>query len=577
MKLVRYSAMYLLLAFAGTTSAHMWSIDGVLSDFIVRSNRVYFLQTDNRLTALDGSDGSIVARSGPLCRYGRDCDLMETVVGLLVEAEGMVALYDYTTLQRLWETNDVLCVALSGRRIVYHTGRRTIECRFLPGGELVWTNACCRQRRLAANDENVLAHGWVIRTQTQCAAVIDAATGRTRGFIVEPSNAVFDCAYLGKDAVYVASASRDRRKGEGGFKELITFDLQGRELSRTRAPSGFFQADFRLERAFVLNGLLFKDGRVEPSALPDGILPRNKFISYDEALVHTNHLPECNVLLRRFGEEWSSQRTLLTIQNGTSAWTGILAYLEGVPKGVIPLTMGRPGTIRALASFDGRLVLGTDMGHVECIDVATGTSLWMYTFPSRLRMHSSSSPFHVPYAATFNRFIHSMEERRSNCPGILRLPASLAGDEQTLQSHVGSTKSPQPVRRVHIPDSFDWLPDISRPLRLAWCGAIVVGILGVVVVLYRGPGLRSAGIKALLLCCLSMAAFHTLYWHFRVSYASALALKAVLIVLTAASLAYLAAALRRRQWAFSSIVVVCMAVVAWKYWYMWYYSVLIWL
>jgi len=52
--------------------------------------------------------------------------------------------------------------------------------------------------------------------------------------------------------------------------------------------------------------------------------------------------------------------------------------------------------IRAVAAAQGRILLGSNMGHVECLDAHTGKSLWLYVFPTMRHTMSYSSPNGLP-------------------------------------------------------------------------------------------------------------------------------------------------------------------------------------
>lgn len=65
-----------------------------------------------------------------------------------------------------------------------------------------------------------------------------------------------------------------------------------------------------------------------------------------------------------------SLRDVIDVQFGATRWTGVPAYAHGCCG----------GGLATAAAADGRLLVGTTRGQVECIDLATGRSVWLYAF-----------------------------------------------------------------------------------------------------------------------------------------------------------------------------------------------------
>ncbi len=79
---------------------------------------------------------------------------------------------------------------------------------------------------------------------------------------------------------------------------------------------------------------------------------------------------------------------MIGLESEDHKWTGTLPYLPS------------PGIVFAVGSTADRIVLGSNLGHVECLDAATGKSLWMYLFPTIRHTMSYSSRGLPPYMAT---------------------------------------------------------------------------------------------------------------------------------------------------------------------------------
>ena len=180
-------------------------------------------------------------------------------------------------------------------------------------------------------------------------------------------------------------------------------------------------------------------------------------------------------------------------------WSGVLPYL---------LDRGR---IVALAKADGKILVGTDFGQVECIEADTGESAWLYTFPTLRRTLTYSSrgmpPTQTEAAAAF-------QHDNANPP--------------SSGLHVINGKARAP-RLVVDPAPVDPFHGLGRRLALAWT-ATGLGLTALLLVHFLGWwrhwGSGSVGGVAVwitfLLFCVYLA-------YGRLSPESALALKAAIL------------------------------------------------
>jgi hypothetical protein len=61
-----------------------------------------------------------------------------------------------------------------------------------------------------------------------------------------------------------------------------------------------------------------------------------------------------------------------------------------------PSHLGKDGHVYQVSEAQGRLLLGSSEGHVECLDVKTGRPRWIYMFPVIRRTVSYSTPYGMP-------------------------------------------------------------------------------------------------------------------------------------------------------------------------------------
>ena len=83
-------------------------------------------------------------------------------------------------------------------------------------------------------------------------------------------------------------------------------------------------------------------------------------------------------------------------------WSGHLPYLMS------------PGKVVAVEHTENLILLGTNLGHVEAVDRATGQSLWMYIFPTMRYTVTASARGRPPMMATAAKIFK--EENRHTKP-----------------------------------------------------------------------------------------------------------------------------------------------------------------
>src|SRR5262249_38269662 len=58
--------------------------------------------------------------------------------------------------------------------------------------------------------------------------------------------------------------------------------------------------------------------------------------------------------------------------------------------------LGQHGAVSQVSEAQGRLLVGSSEGHVECLDIETGRPRWLYTFPVIRETVSYSVPHGMP-------------------------------------------------------------------------------------------------------------------------------------------------------------------------------------
>src|SRR5262249_4659963 len=124
----------------------------------------------------------------------------------------------------------------------------------------------------------------------------------------------------------------------------------------------------------------------------------------------------------------------------------------------------------AAARTSDRLLIGSNLGHVECIDAASGESLWLYVFPTMHQTMSYSS-YGMPPMMSESAKIFRSENGTPPTSGL------------QLTDQVG-----KPTRVIRDPDPTNPFRDLPRLLSIAWAG-VVIPVFGVVF-LHKHPRTR---------------------------------------------------------------------------------------
>ena len=113
----------------------------------------------------------------------------------------------------------------------------------------------------------------------------------------------------------------------------------------------------------------------------------------------------------------------------------------------------------------GGLLIGTNVGHVECIDARTGRSLWIYVFPTMRHTMSYSTPYGMPPTMAERAEIFRRENRQ---------PRTISGVQV-----LGRDGKDDSARVIFDPSPVDPFKRLPFYLTIAWTGAgmVVFGLL----------------------------------------------------------------------------------------------------
>jgi len=393
-----------LILALGSRPAYSRYLVGVNSNFVIERDRVLFAQSDGSLTLLDLQTGAALSRSDE-DNSGHFSSLYPFREGIFCEYAGVIRLLDRRTLKEIWRANDTYCADIGAGLVVSTDGYRRVACRALASGKTLWTYDFAGSL-FPGHAGIIIEKGRVLlcRTATYEPAlspevvVLDLRTGRQLWRQTPPPGVHFLGAYFDGQQTHIAAGHLPARpgqpvspgvgRGEVPFEMIQVCDVTGRPIQTIPAPPDLRKTSFDGEAVFCMANRYYAHGRMWASAdaVPPrmtgqptsaGPPPRRAPGAGDDLLV-------LNENLFRFGDgrlavrvvsskdasnAWT-RRTDLEFRDSTVAWKGSLPYLEACG-----------GKIVHAARSGDRLLLGTDLGSVECIEISSGRSVWMYRFP----------------------------------------------------------------------------------------------------------------------------------------------------------------------------------------------------
>lgn len=473
---------------------------GVGSNIVVADGKVYFIQADRSLTALDLATGRVLLRKKGL---GHMWEVQATDRGLLVCGYSEICLIDMTSHVILWQTSCRCDPNVLDDCLVSYDGNGLVQCRRLRDGTVLWSFDLPGALDVIAAKDKVLVHREARFEGTPATVLLDMKTGKELfRWRTPPAGVPSERLYFDGDRVYVASGRRAGGRARADFTQILVWDTSGQQLDPIDVPpdvakrSGNSQSD-----AFTIGDKTFDRGRVR---LKDDIVPpqplresggRLRWPLSDKAMLAIGGHPATE-----------NNRAVADVSVATVA----LETPEGGWRGLLTHLVARRGRVYAIAHTDDKLLLGSDLGHVECIDLASGKSLWIYVFPTVMETISWSSPGGMgPYMADRAKMFRRSNANR-NPTGLCLLPAGKTFDQVDLSKWTewpSAANRPKVIYDPEPTDPFEYLPFY---LAMAWTGVFVPVVLFWLVRRFRKKR----------------------YWENRSGAVSALALAAVVIVVT---------------------------------------------
>jgi len=533
---------------------------GVDSNFLVADGKVFFAQADGSLTALDLQTGAVVARLTDGDYSGR---LKRIDDAILVHAYRNVTLLNLDALTPQWSMSKpggIYSLNITSGYLIAADGNGSVECRDLISGDVRWTYDLPGAVDIVAVKEHVLIHQHYDKYPIAI-ALLELGTGRELYRREPPADMEYLKAYFDGEHAYLATGTASK----GGSTRstpydlgatcdhIVTWDLFGGEIARSEAPVSIYgrtsydldREDFTVaDKRFTARGLVYpidspcpdvgplatRGTQPEtPMQLPDG------FIHVVDAVEDREH--QCAAVVERM----SSDR----------GWRGYLPYV------------GENGCITHTSLTGDFLLLGSNSGHVECVDADTGRSRWLYVFPAIDQMASFSFPYGMPpyYADRARRFRRAIERNR-NVTGMIPIPATFSENEGRWSDIVASAGENRP-RLIPDPNPSDPFDDLPYLLAEEWMGAagpILILMLVFLETHRRGRKLPHVAVASLWAAAMVYSGANLIFSH-RIAFSSTTATKVVVVCSAFFLLVYVGRLFKERRMLvaslYLSLLIVC--------------------
>ena len=472
---------------------------GVDSNFLIADGKVYFAQADGTLTALNLDTGEVVARhkngdySGTLRLFDK---------GILVCAYKELTMLDRATLEVIWRADEHEPVIDAGR-LVSSDGNGLVRCREADTMKVLWSYNLPGALDIVVQKGKVLLFRSAVFDGPEgfpAVVLLDALSGEELLHKTSPPNVHYINAYFDGENIYLPTGSCDFTGYNLGrldacFEKLTVWDLAGREVKSIPAPDRFTKESTYRDKAFSIAGKVFVHGRVW-SRLEDAP-PRKEgrgrpIIQESSADIGRRvagtrfNFADGSVTVRIAADyaryHPDAKRTIeVELKSAAGNWRGSLPYLKS------------PGEVEVVAASDKKIILGTNLGHVEAINRSDGQSQWIYIFPTM--RHAMS---HDAY------YGESMMARDAAL--YRRVNANMQPESGFMLDGAGQPSRPKVIFDPEPANPYRMLPIY---LTIAWIGVTAPVLLTVIIMALcrkRRLDLRIPAVSALVLavgaiCC----------------------------------------------------------------------------
>ena len=512
---------------AGFSHAFTFRQVGVDSNLLIDGDRVVFCQSDGSLTAL-------AVKTGQVLRRVKGHDLSGTLKrippGILMLQYGSIALLNPTNFTSVWKTESHYNPTVLSNALISYDGNGLVENRDLRTGTVRWSFELPGALDVIAESGKVLVHRAATYEDDRVptTVMLDLESGKELFRKTPPSGTHWPAVFFDGQKIYLKQGSYSGKPSDYKLERLVVWDAQGEEINSI-ALSPKLQDELRWGSSpFDLDQKTFYGGHVYPDrwSIPNErfgrLLPRGD--QANEVSEAAYDLGDGFVFLQREDRRnhLRNQATEIELRSPEQHWTGVLPYLS------------HRGHIAAVARAPGKLLIGSNLGHVECVNAATGESLWLYVFPT-IRHVMSFSSHGMPPMMSESAAIFRNENKTPPSSGLKRV-----------------NESAKPTRVIIDPEPTNPFEKLPLLLSVTWGGAIAPLIALAFLRLHPRTRQWNLGLISVLVLALVFGCFMS---YGRVSPGSSIALRIAMLAVLVMGVADAVKYIRSGKWFLGAVIV----------------------
>ena len=391
------------------------------SNILVYDGMVLFAQGTGSLTRIELATGSVVDRISPPDGFGFSGTLYLRDEGIILADYDRTTLLDADTLEIRWTIHDTHDSAIGEHHLIAHDGYHTVTCFELETGRKLWSKSLEGGWRLLAEDGMAVIFTPDYYDQDQAMWVFDMSRGDKLFERHADPGQLFLNVYADGETVYLLTGRREPGEIDAVPLRLISLDKSGNELANIDVQSNEVTWEYGHKTAgnsFFMGKRCFSvDGCVRDMWAHEQELLKNAW-KVEDAVNYS--LPSGIFIEDSIRDSKGERGTLLKFERPDGEWQGYASHL------------GEDGWIGQYVEANGCLVVSTSLGHVECIDLATGNARWLYVFPVIRRTVSYSSnampPMLTQRAADYRKALENL----GAAGGTLPYPRDATPSKQVL-------------------------------------------------------------------------------------------------------------------------------------------------
>jgi outer membrane protein assembly factor BamB len=401
-------AISLLLVNAGSLRAYTSVRVALHSNILVDGKRAIFAQGTGSLTVLNLETGEVLLRKKPGRWFEYSGKLQRSPHGVLMMSYDRIALLDGSTFEPVWRADHCQKAVSDGEYVVSHDGEHTVTCRMVQTGQVYWKIDMEGGWHLFAASGKVLVATPDAWDKRSALLILDVRSGRQ---ILRHEAAPEDHwqqVYFDGQLIYLVEGNSIYKEKSYPRRPIRVkmLDLEGKAVSSVdyKSPDVVSNSAQEEEAPFIWGDKYFSDGRVQPVSLHQrtslaalwkkGDEWRNMLENDEEYFGRRDRFGriDCGPQLLPSGifanfpskDKNNEIGQLLRMSNSQGTWTAFAPHL------------GKFGLISHVAEADGKLLLGSSEGQVECLDIGTGRPRWLYSFPVIRETVTYSAPHGMP-------------------------------------------------------------------------------------------------------------------------------------------------------------------------------------